>query len=218
MVATSHPLAAQIGLEVLKRGGNAVDAAIATNAAMGLMEPTSNGIGGDLYAIVWDAKSQKLYGLNASGRAPGKATLAYFAEKGLKQIPTNGPVGEHAGPAGQMVERVEGRGSLALEGAVGERQRLAGVGLNVVHRRVEPRLARDPPRVRETGLLAVDARELASRLARELQPGAAGAARDVEQADARRELQLGREAGELGARLPVVLPEILANSSRRISA
>lgn len=92
MVATSHPLAAQIGLDVLKRGGNAVDAAIATSAAMGLMEPTSCGIGGDLFAIVWDAKGQKLHGLNASGRAPGKATLAYFAEKGLKDIPQTGPL------------------------------------------------------------------------------------------------------------------------------
>ena len=92
MVATSHPLAAQIGLDVLKRGGNAVDAAIATSAAMGLMEPTSCGIGGDLYAIVWAAKTQKLHGLNASGRAPGKATLAYFKEKGLKEIPTTGPL------------------------------------------------------------------------------------------------------------------------------
>ena len=78
MVATSHPLAAQVGLDVLKRGGNAIDAAIATNAAMGLMEPTSCGIGGDLYAIVWDAKTQKLYGLNASGRAPQRATCAWF--------------------------------------------------------------------------------------------------------------------------------------------
>ena len=92
MVATSHPLAAQVGLDVLKRGGNAVDAAIATSAAMGLMEPTSCGIGGDLYAIVWDAKSQKLYGLNASGRAPGRATLDYFREKGLKEIPASGPL------------------------------------------------------------------------------------------------------------------------------
>src|SRR5438067_1897532 len=92
MVATSHPLAAQVGLDVLKRGGNAVDAAIATNAAMGLMEPTSCGIGGDLYAIVWDAKTQKLYGLNASGRAPLKATRQFFAEKGLKEIPEIGPL------------------------------------------------------------------------------------------------------------------------------
>src|SRR5438067_2474779 len=70
MVAASQPLAAQIGLDVLKAGGNAIDAAIATNAALGLMEPTSCGPGGDLFAIVWDAKSKKLYGLNASGRSP----------------------------------------------------------------------------------------------------------------------------------------------------
>src|SRR5258707_7861783 len=92
MVATSHRLGAAVGLDVLKGGGNAVDAAIATSAAMGLMEPTSCGIGGDLYAIVWDAKTQKHYGLNASGRAPGRATLQYFREKGLKDIPTTGPL------------------------------------------------------------------------------------------------------------------------------
>jgi len=70
MVATSHPLATQIGLDILKKGGSAVDAAIAANAALGLMEPTGCGIGGDLYAIVWDAKTRKLHGLNASGRSP----------------------------------------------------------------------------------------------------------------------------------------------------
>ena len=69
MVATSHPLAAQIGLDILKKGGNAFDAAIATNAAMGLMEPTGNGIGGDLFAIMWHAETQKLYTINASGRS-----------------------------------------------------------------------------------------------------------------------------------------------------
>src|SRR5262245_61888450 len=92
MVATSHPLAAQVGLDVLRKGGNAVDAAIATSAAMGVVEPTTCGIGGDLYAIVWDAKTRKLYGLNASGRAPGKATIQYFKDKGLKEIPTSGPL------------------------------------------------------------------------------------------------------------------------------
>ena len=70
MVATSQPLATQIGLEILKNGGNAIDAAIAANAALGLMEPTGCGIGGDLFAIVWSAEEQKLYGLNASGRSP----------------------------------------------------------------------------------------------------------------------------------------------------
>jgi gamma-glutamyltranspeptidase / glutathione hydrolase len=93
MVATSHPLAAQIGLDVLKRGGNAVDAALATSAAMGLLEPTSCGIGGDLYAMVFDSPTQQLYALNASGRAPGRATRAYFREElGLEYIPTRGPL------------------------------------------------------------------------------------------------------------------------------
>jgi len=92
MVAASHPLAAQIGLDVLKAGGNAIDAAIATDAALGLMEPMSCGIGGDLYAIVWDAKTQKLYGLNASGRSPYKATRELFKEKALSSIPTSGPL------------------------------------------------------------------------------------------------------------------------------
>jgi gamma-glutamyltranspeptidase/glutathione hydrolase len=92
IVATSHPLASQVGLDVLKQGGNAFDAAIAANAAVGLMEPMSCGIGGDLFAIVWDAKTQKLYGLNASGRAPLKATRQFFAEKDLKEIPTTGPL------------------------------------------------------------------------------------------------------------------------------
>src|SRR5205807_8172493 len=82
IVATSHPMAAQVGLDVLKNGGNAVDAAIATSAAMGLMEPMSCGMGGDLFAIVWDAKTQKLYGLNACGRAPLKTSVAFFKEKG----------------------------------------------------------------------------------------------------------------------------------------
>ncbi|MFB6342007.1 gamma-glutamyltransferase [Saccharicrinis sp. FJH62] len=92
MVATSHPLATQIGLDILKKGGTAADAAIAVNAALGLMEPTGSGIGGDVFAIVWDAKTQKLYGLNGSGRSPEKLTLKYFTENGYKQIPPLGPL------------------------------------------------------------------------------------------------------------------------------
>ena len=70
MVAASQPLAAQVGLDILKAGGNAIDAAVAVNAVLGLVEPHMNGVGGDLFAIVWDAKSEQLYGLNATGRAP----------------------------------------------------------------------------------------------------------------------------------------------------
>lgn len=92
MVCTSQPLATQAGLDILKRGGSAIDAAIAANACLGLMEPTGNGMGGDLFAIVWDAKTQKLYGLNASGRSPKSLTLAYLKEKGHKAIPSFGPL------------------------------------------------------------------------------------------------------------------------------
>ena len=92
MVAASQPLAAQVGIDILKKGGSAVDAAIAVNAALGLMEPSGAGIGGDLFAIVWDSKSGKLYGLNSSGPAPAALSLAYFKEKGIYKIPETGPL------------------------------------------------------------------------------------------------------------------------------
>ena len=92
MVATSHPLATQIGIDILKDGGNAIDAAIAANAAIGLMEPTGNGIGGDLFAIIWVEKDKKLYGLNASGRSPKNLALDYFKENDMTQIPAYGPL------------------------------------------------------------------------------------------------------------------------------
>jgi gamma-glutamyltranspeptidase / glutathione hydrolase len=89
MAATSHPLATQIALDVLKEGGSAVDAAIAGNAALGLLEPVGNGIGGDLFAIIWDPKTQRLHGLNASGRAPTgmsqKQFLKWVATKPLSK-------------------------------------------------------------------------------------------------------------------------------------
>nr|WP_298124408.1 gamma-glutamyltransferase [uncultured Pseudoxanthomonas sp.] len=92
MAATSHPLATQIALDVMKRGGSAMDAAIAANAALGLMEPTGNGIGGDLFAIVWDPTTKKLHGYNGSGRSPKSLTLDYFKQQGITDIPAHGPL------------------------------------------------------------------------------------------------------------------------------
>ncbi|MBL8849619.1 MAG: gamma-glutamyltransferase, partial [Planctomycetaceae bacterium] len=92
VVATSQPLASQVGLDVLKAGGNAVDAAIAANAMLGVVEPMSCGIGGDLFVIYWDAKSQQLYGLNASGRSPYALNRDTFRDLGLTQIPHDGPL------------------------------------------------------------------------------------------------------------------------------
>lgn len=93
MACTSQPLATQVALDILKAGGNAIDAAIAANATLGLVEPVSNGIGGDLFAIVWDAKTKKLYGLNASGRSPYDLTYDYFKKHGITRIPAQGPEG-----------------------------------------------------------------------------------------------------------------------------
>ncbi len=92
MAATSQPLATQTALAILQAGGNAVDAAIAANAVQGLLEPTGCGVGGDLFAIVWDAKSQTLRGLNASGRSPRSLKLDFFKQKGLSAIPPLGPL------------------------------------------------------------------------------------------------------------------------------
>jgi gamma-glutamyltranspeptidase/glutathione hydrolase len=92
MACTSQPLATQAALDILKAGGNAIDAAIAANAVLGLVEPTGNGMGGDLFAIVWDAKTQKLYGLNASGRSPYDLNLQYFIDHGITKVPSHGPL------------------------------------------------------------------------------------------------------------------------------
>ncbi|MGH8551897.1 MAG: gamma-glutamyltransferase [Methylococcales bacterium] len=92
MAATSHPLTTQIALDVMKQGGSAIDAAIAANAALGLMEPTGNGVGGDLFAIIWDPKTKKLYGYNGSGRSPKNLSLQWFIDKAYKDIPSHGPL------------------------------------------------------------------------------------------------------------------------------
>lgn len=118
MAATSHPLASEIAIDILKAGGSAVDAAIAANAALGLMEPTGNGIGGDLFAIVWDPESERLYGLNASGRSPRGQTLEELTDKirsagygkmaeHLKQQDQNGPMSD------QLISALESYASLS---------------------------------------------------------------------------------------------------------
>ncbi len=90
IVTAESPLAAQAGATILAHGGNAIDAAIATNAVMGVVEPMMNGIGGDLFAIVYDAKTKKLYGLNASGWAPAGLTIEFLKSKGITEMPQDG--------------------------------------------------------------------------------------------------------------------------------
>src|SRR4029450_8961369 len=85
IVAASQPLAARAGVQILERGGNAVDAAIATNAVMGLVEPQSNGIGGDLFAIVYEARTGRLHGLNSHGWAPRMLTSALLNVRRLRR-------------------------------------------------------------------------------------------------------------------------------------
>ncbi|MCK5827586.1 gamma-glutamyltransferase [Candidatus Bipolaricaulota bacterium] len=92
MVASSQPLAVETGLDILKAGGTAVDAAIAVNSMLGLVEPMSCGIGGDVFAIVWDAKTQTMHGLNGSGRSPGALSRQTFSDLGCTFIPSRGPL------------------------------------------------------------------------------------------------------------------------------
>ena len=92
MAATSQPLATQVALDILKKGGSAMDAAIGANAVLGLVEPASCGIGGDIFAIVWSAEEKKLYGFNGSGRSPRSVSIDYFTERGIKYVPFAGPL------------------------------------------------------------------------------------------------------------------------------
>src|SRR3954447_15407489 len=104
MVCTSVPAATEVGIEILKRGGSAVDAAIAANATLGLMEPVSNGIGGDLFAIVYSAKENKLYGINGSGRSP--LGLSYDAMK--SELAKLHPASSEIPPRGMLPISVPG--------------------------------------------------------------------------------------------------------------
>ena len=92
MAATNHPLASQIAVDILKQGGSAVDAAIAANAFLGFGDPAMNGLGGDLFVIIWSAQEQQLYGLNASGKSPKNLELEYFNEHGIDHISASSPL------------------------------------------------------------------------------------------------------------------------------
>lgn len=92
MAATSQPLATQVALDILKKGGTAIDAAIAADAVLGVVEPTGSGVGGDIFAIIWSADKGKLYGLNGSGRSPRSLKLEYFRDNGFEFIPSYGPL------------------------------------------------------------------------------------------------------------------------------
>lgn len=92
MAASSHPLVTQVALDILKKGGNAIDAAIAANAVNTVVEPMNCGMGGDLFAVVWNAEDRQLYGLNASGRSPQSLTLKKLRDRGLEHIPARGPL------------------------------------------------------------------------------------------------------------------------------
>ena len=105
IVATSQVQASQAGARILERGGSAIDAAIAANAVLNVMEPMMNGMGGDLFAIYWDAKTGKLYGLNASGWAPKGLTPEHLKAKGTTSMPQVGDrLGDGAGHGGWMDE------------------------------------------------------------------------------------------------------------------
>jgi gamma-glutamyltranspeptidase/glutathione hydrolase len=116
MVACAHYLATQAGVHILTLGGNAIDAAIAANAVMTVVYPTTCSAGGDLFLLIWDAKTSKIHALNGSGRAPQGATPAYFAARGMKDIPTRGPLSINVpGAVDGWFEALERFGSLPAE-------------------------------------------------------------------------------------------------------
>ncbi len=154
MVATSQPLAVQAGLDVLRRGGNAVDAAIATAAVLGVVEPMSTGIGGDAFALVWDANTQTLYGLNASGYAPRAATLDAYGRRGFDRgrgMPQEGILSVTVPGAPRGWEALLQRfGSKSLEEVLRPAIEYAERGFPVMEKtarrwgQLEARLRRDP--------------------------------------------------------------------------
>jgi gamma-glutamyltranspeptidase/glutathione hydrolase len=151
VIATSQPLATAAGLRVLQDGGNAIDAAITAAAVLAVVEPTMNGIGGDLFAIVYSAKDKKVHGLNASGRAPAAATLAEFKRRGLQRIPLRGELAVSVpGVVDGWHELLSKHGTRSMAQALGPAIRYAREGYPVSEiiadqwKSVEALLAKDP--------------------------------------------------------------------------
>src|ERR1017187_7239326 len=124
IVAAESPLAAQAGVRMLEQGGSAVDAAIAANAVMGVVAPMMNGVGGDLFAMVFDAKSRKLFGLNASGWAPQALTIAFLRGQGSEKMPSSG-VNSVTVPGGSEKMPSSGVNSVTVPGTADGWQKLA---------------------------------------------------------------------------------------------
>jgi gamma-glutamyltranspeptidase / glutathione hydrolase len=151
VIATSQPLATAAGLRVLQSGGNAIDAAVTAAAVLSVVEPTMNGPGGDLFAIVYDAKTNTVHGLNASGRAPAAATLEEFAKRQLQRIPVRGELSVTVpGVVDGWNELLSKHGTMTLGQALGPAIRYARDGFPVSEiiawqwREVADVLARDP--------------------------------------------------------------------------
>ena len=105
MIATSQSLASAAGLKVLQSGGNAIDAAVTAAGVLAVVEPSMNGIGGDLFALVYDATTKQIYGLDASGRAAAAATPEEFARRGLTEVPDSGPLAGRRARGGERLGR-----------------------------------------------------------------------------------------------------------------
>ena len=150
-IATSQPLATAAGLRVLQSGGNAIDAAVAAAAVLAVVEPTMNGVGGDLFAIVYSAKDKKVHGLNASGRAPAAATPEEFKKRGVQRIPLRGELSVSVpGVVDGWSELVTKHGTRTLAQALEPAIKYARDGYAVSEiiadqwKSVETLLARDP--------------------------------------------------------------------------
>lgn len=132
MVATAHYLATQAGLQILTQGGNAIDAAIAANAAMTVVYPSTCSAGGDIFMLIWDARTQQLYALNGSGRAPQGLTPDYLAAQGIRQMPERGPLAINVpGAVSGWFSALERFGSLSAEAVLAPAIALAEEGMPV---------------------------------------------------------------------------------------